>query len=359
MTEILGWQIPLRPLLAVPLVAAIVAGIGLFLRKFALGFLRRWSQRTATDFDDLLVAFLEKLASPLAVLAVIFVLLNSFALPAKIVRPGNRILQAVTLGLALFFFAKLVILYVQRLAQRKEAMRNIAGPLQGVTKVVFALVGVLVVFENLGVSMTALWTTLGVGSVAIALALQDTLSNFFAGLYILVDSPIRLDDYVKLETGEEGYVQRIGWRSTRIRTLPNNVVVVPNARLSQAIVTNYFLPEKRMSLLIPIGVSYESDPVKVERLLVEETKKAAGEIPGLLAEPAPFVRFIPGFGDSSLNFTLICQVAEFVDQYLVQHELRKRIFARFQREGIEIPFPIRTVYLRTKEEAGGTQQAAT
>jgi small-conductance mechanosensitive channel len=79
---------------------------------------------------------------------------------------------------------------------------------------------------------------------------------------------------------------------------------------------------------------------------VEEAVKGAREIPGLLEEPAPFVRFIPGFGDSSLNFTLICQVKEFVDQYLAQHELRKRIFKRFRKEGVEIPFPIRTVYMK-------------
>lgn len=101
-----------------------------------------------------------------------------------------------------------------------------------------------------------------------------------------------------------------------------------------------------MSLLMNIGVSYHSDSRKVEQILIEEATRGASEIPGLLAEPAPFVRFIPGFGDSSLNFTLICQVGEFVDQYFVQHELRHRIFERFKKEGIEIPFPQRTVYLR-------------
>ncbi|MDO9463088.1 MAG: mechanosensitive ion channel [Deltaproteobacteria bacterium] len=127
-------------------------------------------------------------------------------------------------------------------------------------------------------------------------------------------------------------------------------MVIPNNKLSQSIITNYYLPEKRMSLLIPVSVSYSSDPEKVESVLIEEAKKAAGEIPGLLADPVPFVRFIPGFGDSSLDFTLICQVQEFVDQYLAQHELRKRIFKRFKEEGIEIPFPHRTVYLREDKD---------
>jgi small-conductance mechanosensitive channel len=128
--------------------------------------------------------------------------------------------------------------------------------------------------------------------------------------------------------------------------LPNNMVVIPNSKLTQSVITNYYLPEKRMSLLVPVGVRYGTDPELVERILIEETLAAAAEAPGLLTEPPPFVRFIPGFGESSLDFTLICQVAEFTDQYLAQHILRKRIIRRFNAEGIEIPFPQRTVHLQ-------------
>ena len=215
---------------------------------------------------------------------------------------------------------------------------------------IILVLGLLIALSVIWISITPFITALGVGGLAVALALQDTLSNLFAGIHILVEKSIRVGDFVKLETGQEGYVEDITWRTTRIRMLPNNMVIIPNSKLSQSIVTNYYLPEKRMSLLIPIGVSYSSDPEKVEKILVEEAKKAVGTIPGLLGDPEPFVRFIPGFGESSLDFTLICQVREFVDQYLAQHELRKRIFKRFNEEGIEIPFPHRTVYLR--EEKG-------
>ncbi len=105
-----------------------------------------------------------------------------------------------------------------------------------------------------------------------------------------------------------------------------------------------------MSLLIPVGVSYGSDPQRVEDILVEEAVKATADVPGLLSEPEPFVRFIPGFGDNSIDFTLICRVAEFTDQYIVQHKLRKRIFCRLKAEGIEIPFPQRTVHIRQEEK---------
>jgi small-conductance mechanosensitive channel len=208
-------------------------------------------------------------------------------------------------------------------------------------------VGLLVLLGGLGISVTPILTALGVGGLAVALALQDTLSNFFAGVHLLIEKPIRVGDFVKLETGQEGYVEDIGWRTTRIRMLPNNMVILPNSKLTQSIVTNYYLPEPRMALLVSVSVSYGADPEQVERVLVDEASRAAKEVPGLLADPAPFVRFIPGFGESSLDFTLICQVREFTDQYLAQHELRKRILVRFKKEGIEIPFPQRTVHLQS------------
>jgi small-conductance mechanosensitive channel len=217
---------------------------------------------------------------------------------------------------------------------------------QSLARAAVAAIGILILLDTLHISITPILTALGVGGIAVALALQDTLSNLFAGFYVSLAGQVRPGDYIKLDGGEEGYVADINWRSTSLRALPNNLIVVPNAKLAQAIVTNFHLPEKRMSLLLPVSVSYDADPDDVERILIEEALAGAPEIPGLLSEPAPFVRFIPGFGASSLDFTLICQVGEFVDQYLVQHELRKRVFKRLRREGIEIPFPIRTLYIK-------------
>ena len=228
----------------------------------------------------------------------------------------------------------------------------VTGLGQTIVRFATIAVGTLVVLSTLGLTVTPILTALGVGGLAVALALQDSLANFFAGIHLLADRPIAVGDYVKLDSGVEGYVLDIGWRSTHIRTLPNNVVVIPNQTMAKAIITNFNLPEPRMSLLVPVSVSYQADPDQVERVLVEEAMKAAAEVPGLLDEPRPFVRFIPGFGDHSLDFTLICQVASFVDQYLAQHELRKRILARFRAEGIEIPYPVRTVVLQQADWTG-------
>ncbi|MCI0526608.1 MAG: mechanosensitive ion channel, partial [Nitrospira sp.] len=146
-----------------------------------------------------------------------------------------------------------------------------------------------------------------------------------------------------------GYVADISWRTTRILMRPNNMVIIPNSKLAQSVVTNYSLPQKQMALQISVSVSYDSDLDQVENVLVDETIQGAREIPGLLAYPEPLVRLIPGLGESSLNFTLICHIKEYDDQPLVQHELTKRILKRFRKEGIEIPFPIRTVHLKSEK----------
>jgi small-conductance mechanosensitive channel len=315
------------------------------LRTFVVGWLRRWAKRTKTTLDDALVALFESALSPLLLVGVLVASLNLFPLSAKLIAVLNRILYLAVLALALYYGAKVVQLLLAHWLSGKESRQSLADPARFLTRVIFAAFGIMILADNLGVSLTAVWTTLGVGSLAVALALQDTLSNFFAGVYIRLDNPVRVGDYVKLDSGDAGFVTELTWRSTRIRTLPNNIVVVPNSKLASAILTNYSLPEPQMSLTISIGVSYQCDPDHVERVLIEEATRAAGHIEGFLADPAPFVRFIPGFGESSLDFTLICRVGTFVDQYLVQHELRKRIFARFRREGIEIPFPQRDVHL--------------
>lgn len=217
---------------------------------------------------------------------------------------------------------------------------------QTLAQLAVVILGLLVLLNLWGVSITPILTALGVGGLAVALALQDTLSNLFAGFYVAVARQVRLGDYIRLNTGEEGYVTDIGWRSTTVRALANNMVVIPNSKLGQAIVTNFYLPEKRLGVSIQIGVACDSDPDRVEQVLLEEAQAAAREIPGMLAEPAPGVTFDPGFGDWALLFTLGYSVAEFRDQFRVRHELRKRILKRLRQEKIEMPFPTRTVYMR-------------
>jgi small-conductance mechanosensitive channel len=272
--------------------------------------------------------------------------LELITLPHRLERFASKLIFAVTILVVFYFPAKVLILFLHRVEQRNPGMQQVTKPSVLVIRALFAVLAVIIILDNLGISLTAVWTTLGVGSVAVALALQETLSNLFAGLYLLADRPVSPGDYIKLDSGQEGYVLRIGWRSTTMRTRANNIVFVPNSTMAKAVIINYSLPELRVLISIPVQVSYGSDPGQVEKALLEITREAArAELAGLLLDPPPDVFLDPGFGDSSLNFSLRVNVRRFEDQNPVQSELRKRILARFAQEGITMPFPTRTIGL--------------
>ncbi|HET6372298.1 MAG TPA: mechanosensitive ion channel family protein, partial [Candidatus Polarisedimenticolia bacterium] len=186
-------------------------------------------------------------------------------------------------------------------------------------------------------------TALGVGSLAVALALQPTLSNLFAGVHLTVARPVRVGDFIELEGGRKGFVEDIGWRATRVRELPNNLVIVPNAKLAEMVLVNYAMPESEQAALVQVSVSYASDLAHVERVTVEVAREILTEVRGGVAEFEPFIRFHT-FGDSSIDFTVILRVRGFTDRFLVVHEFVKRLHSRYGREGIEIPFPQRVLH---------------
>ncbi len=323
----------------------------LIVRSVAFRILHRWAERTTTKVDDLIIRSIKAPSVFWAVALGAYLGVEVSDIPARYALPIGKTIHVLIIFSVTIALAKLSGKALNQYVKNSNLPIPTTGLANGVMQSAIYGIGILIILSLLGISIAPLVAALGVGGLAVALALQDTLANLFAGIHVLTEKSVRVGDFIKLETGQEGYVYDITWRTTRIRMLPNNIVVIPNSKFAQSVVTNYYLPEKRMSLHIPISVSYACDPEQVERVLVEEAKEGAKSIPGLLGEPEPFVRFIPGFGESSLDFTLICQVREFVDQYLAQHELRKRIFKRFKAEGIEIPFPQRTVHLHREGNA--------
>jgi len=331
-------------------IALISILILLVIRTIGFRILGRWAKKTETMVDDIIIQTF-KLPSIYWSFAIgIYIWIEISDLPRKYEIFLTKTIYVLVIFSITIAVANLLVRMFNYHVQKSNLPIPTTGLADGVLKGIVITIGILIILTALKISITPIITALGIGGLAVALGLQDTLTNLFAGIQLLIEKSVRVGDFIKLESGQEGFVDDITWRTARIRMLSNNVVVIPNVKLAQSIVTNYSLPEKRMSLSMTVSVSYSSDPGKVEKVLVEEAKKAVGEVPGLLGEPEPFVRFIPGFGDSSLDFTLIYQVNEFTDQYLVQHELRKRIFERFRQEGIEIPFPHRTVYLREEKD---------
>ena len=332
------------------LIPAIIAlssiSVLLVIRGISFRLLHRWAEKTKTKLDDIIIVVLKTPSVYWCVAIGLYIGIAISELPERYVFYLSRAIHVIVILSITIATANLAGKIFRNYMQKSNLPIPTTGLAYGILKGTILALGLLIILSFLGISITPLITALGVGGLAVALALQDTLANLFAGIHILVEKSIRVGDFIRLETGQEGYVEDITWRTTRVKMLPNNMVVIPNNKLAQSIVTNYYLPEKRMSLSIPVSVGYNSDIDKLERILTEEAKKAVEEISGLLGDPEPAVRFIPGFGESSLDFTLVCHVREFTDQFPVQHELRKRLFKRFKEEGIEIPFPQRTVYLR-------------
>jgi small-conductance mechanosensitive channel len=340
-----------KPLLmSVLIILGSAAGL-LLIRSLLFRLLHRMTRRTETQLDDLLVAGLRFPSLFIVWVIATYIGIRLTDLPETwftYATKGMHLSVILTITVGLANVSDRILAYFLK---RAELPISVTSLLLAVVKAVFYVIGILIMLNYLGISIAPMITALGVGGLAMALALQDTLSNLFAGVHIMAEQTIRVGDYIRLETGQEGYVEDISWRTTRIRMLPNNMVIVPNNKLSQSVLTNYHLPAREMVLQVPVGVAYGSDPDLVERFLVEEAKQAASELPGLLADPAPIVRLLPGFGESSLNFTLLCTLREIGDQNPVLAELNLRILKRFQKEGIEFPYPTRTVYLKDDRTA--------
>ena len=316
----------------------------LLVRALALRTLGRWLR--GTDSGALIVETLRVPSLVWCLVPGMAAAIELAQLPPGPVHVVNRTFVAVIILSVTITLANVAGVLIVRLGQRHALAVAVTGLAQTSARAGVLIVGGLVVLGALGVQITPLLTALGVGGLAVALALQDTLSNLFAGLHLLADRPIRVGDYVKLADGVEGFVVDVGWRSTRVRQLQNSIAIVPNASVAKATIINYDLPESRLAITVRVNVDYANDPDRVESVLVEEAQRAVGEVPGLVGEPAPTALLIPGFGESGLEFSLVCHVARYVDQYVVQHELRKRILRRFRAEQIALTLMSRVVHVR-------------
>ena len=206
--------------------------------------------------------------------------------------------------------------------------------------VIYAM-GLLVILQYYGISIAPILTAAGVGGMAVALALQETLSNIFSGLHLILSKQVRVGDYIRLDSDNEGRVTDITWRYTTILTSANNTVVVPNAKLSSAILTNYDMPEPQIAVIIPVGVSYDSDLEKVETVTVAVAADVMERLEGSMVK-TPAV-FFHTFGDSSIDFNVVLYARRFTDRTQLKHEFIKALTQRYREEGIDIPFPVRTI----------------
>ncbi|AEE22667.1 MAG: mechanosensitive ion channel family protein [Paraglaciecola chathamensis] len=236
------------------------------------------------------------------------------------------------------FCNQLVVSY----ADSSDVLRNSQSIIRGTSKLLIISIGSLVILGTLGISITPIVASLGITSLAVALALQPTLENFFSGVQLVIDKPIRVGDFVELDSGEQGFVEKIGWRSTWIKMLPNNIVVMPNSILSQSKVINYYYPEKELSVPVDVGVHYDSDLEHVERVTLEVAKEILHSHKWGISDYDTFVVFHT-FDSSSINFTVMLRAEEYFNRFFIKSAFIKALHARYRQEGIVIPYPIRAI----------------
>lgn len=241
---------------------------------------------------------------------------------------GAFVIFSLTL-VAMSVAGRMMIAYGERQGMPLAA----AGLPRTLTRVVIVTLGAMALLANFHRQITPLLTALGVGGIAVALALQDTLANFFAGIHILVERPISVGDSIRLENGQEGTVTDIGWRTTRVRTGSNDTIVVPNTKITSGILVNYSLPDPRSVIEVAVLVSQEADPEQVCRFAVEE----AAQVEGVLKDPAPVCLCDPGLLPTHLQFKVLVNVASRLEAGRVQSDLRLRLLRRLRKEGVPLP----------------------
>jgi small-conductance mechanosensitive channel len=333
-------RFPLLVEISVPLAIFLVVLISLLIvRRIISGRLSYWAKKTSTQLDDIILQTVRGPSLIICLMLSVYFALQFSRLPDNIMNVMSRSILVLGIISVVLALANLLSGMIKFYTSKIDSGMAVTSLTQNAARIFVFLIGALIILNSLGISITPILATLGVGGLAVALALQDTLTNLFAGFNITMAKQIKVGDYVRLDTGEEGYIVDINWRSTKIKMLSNNLVLVPNDKINKAIVTNYFLPDKETAVLVDVGVHYKSDLEKVEKVTCEVAKSVMQDVSGGIAYFEPFIRY-NSFGDSCVKFSVILRAREFVDQYMIKHEFIKRLHKRYAQEGINIPYPI-------------------
>lgn len=301
---------------------------------------RRLASRPQLEWAN---AMLDAMSRAITILIWVF----GVAILLRIMPIGNAWRREIAVGLdagiviaVIVFFERWAPSLLRRLTTGSPAMEGEYGLIRGVTRVGIISLGLLMFLDTVGVSITPILASLGVGTVAVALALQDTLTNLFAGISIAADQVVLPGDFLKLDSGQEGYLVRLGWRSSLLRTLPDGTIVVPNSKLTQSVLVNFTLPNRDSALAIDLTVAASSDLDKVEAVTLEvardalrATAPAANSSARASPQPEPTVRF-QAFAGATVKFTVGMRSSS--DAAALRHEFIKRLRARYQQENIAL-----------------------
>jgi len=323
--------------------------LGIIFEKTFLANLLKISSRNRWKGNELIVKAFQGKTKWVFMIVVLYGGSLNLTIDPRYLIIFHKFLQLFLILLMTSLAAKIAMGLVDLYSQHEAGFLPSVSIFTNLARILVYILGILIALQALGISISPILTALGVGGLAVALALQDTLSNLFSGLQIIASRQIKPGDYIKLGSGEEGFVADISWKNTSIRALSNNLIIIPNATLAKAIITNYQKPDKELSVPVEISVGYGSDLARVEAITIAAAREVLRDTPGGIKEFEPLIRY-SAFGDSGINFTVILRGLEFTDQFLLKHELLKKLYQRYREEGIIIPYPTRTVFLNNEDK---------
>lgn len=321
--------------------------LGFLTEKVVFYKLRKLAERSPWGWDEVLIDAFRFMPTLWSFLLSLYLLSEELKLPKGLSLLKDKTLWVLFILSFAFLLSRLVGGFLKLYMNKYKEDLPATSLVVQVSRVVILVVGVLIALDKIGVAITPILTALGVGGLAVALALRDTLENLFAGFHILATKQIKVGDYIRLQSGEEGFVEDITWRNTILRQPANNLIIVPNSKLSTSIIINFHMPQPEMNVIVSVGVSYDSDLEKVERVTLEVAREVQKEVEGGVPDFEPRIRLM-SFGDFSINFNVILRAKDFESQHPLRHEFIKRLKKRYEQEGIKIPFPVREVYLKDK-----------
>lgn len=321
--------------------------VGLVFKKIIVHRLRRLTARTEWKSDDIILEGINRAAIPIFIVIGIYMAIHNLPLEESVIKILDIISVVIILFTATVVAARIAAGFITNYTQRNNGLLPATSLFSNITKIIVYILGGLIILQYIGVSITPLLTALGVGGLAVALALQDTLSNLFSGLNIIASKQIKPGDYIKLDNQEEGLVTDITWRYTTIQAMPNNRIIVPNHKLAAAIITNYNLPVEDIAVSIPVSVSYDSNLEEIEKITLEVALEIQNSSTDAYNSHEPIVRF-KEFGASGINMSVILRAKDFATQYPLRHDFIKRLHQVFKEKGIEIPY--QTITLQREKE---------
>ncbi|MCL2585867.1 MAG: mechanosensitive ion channel family protein [Streptosporangiales bacterium] len=328
---------------------AVSAGLGVLLSiglRIGIQLLQKKAVKTAWKVDDLVLTLARIIVPSCVFLLGLWGALGALPLTNTWHHYIGIVIEAVMVAIITIACARVAGTLVQSRAESHSGTSGSSTIFVNITRVIVLSLGLLLLLDTLGIKITPILTALGVGGLAVALALQDTLEQLFAGIHILASHQIQPGAYILMDNGMEGYVQDTNWRNTIIRQTSNNFVVVPNDTLAKSVVTNYHQPDQQMSVTIPVGVAYDSDLEYIERLATEVGReimeKCEGGVPGY----EPIIRFTD-FGQSNanfganfgINFGITLRASEATTRGLVTHQFIKRFHHLLRAEKVELAYP--------------------